>query len=128
MASSSEGPGAVHGSGRRDEYCVKCGRKTIVWKSRSDGNFGRKYNRCPTHIFFHWYVEEEETAKQEDEATSRVQEDNNTTMLLREQKNTNMLLREMISTNQELARLQQEQNLMNKLCVVLLVKAVLIRE
>ena len=125
MASSSEGSPAVHGSGKGDENCVKCGRRTTVWKSRSDQNFGRKYNRCPTHIFSHWYVEEEVTAKQEDEATSRVQEDNNATMLLREQQNTNMLLREMISTNQELARLQREQNLMNKLCVVLLVKVVL---
>ena len=114
MASSSQSSGAF--TSGRNEVCVKCGKNTQLWKSRS----GRMYNRCPVHVFSHW-VEEDET-----EVQSKEVEDNTTNGLLRrllesnqalqeEQVTTNRLLRELIEGNKQTT----EGINMNKLLVAL---------
>ena len=125
MSSSSRGSGAVS-----KDLCVKCGRQTLLWKSSSEKNPGKMYNRCPVHIFSHWCEDQE---KVEDEVDSKPREDN-TSMILREliesnqqlqqeQRNTNNLLREVLESNQQQARQQEEQSVIYRLCMVLLVKA-----
>ena len=78
MASSTQRSGPVHEAGGRDEFCVKCEKKTVVWKSRSNKNPGRKYNWCDVYNFSHWY-EDARQHEDEDEAESSVQD---TSMLL----------------------------------------------
>ena len=123
IASSTQSFGAF--TNGKEEFYVKCGKKTQKWKSRSDVNPGKIYNRCPIHIFSHWAEQDEE-----EEADSKETRENTTNLLLsrllesnqallEEQVTTNRLLREMIEGNQQNASLQAEENNMSKLLAAL---------